>query len=102
MIPSAPVRDEITAAPLGDDARFDLTLRPRNFDEVVGQRALIDNLKVFVKAAAALSALLALMTPASAQRAPVLRQIKVPHSYYFREMYLPQVTSGPSAVAWSG
>jgi len=55
----------------------------------------------FVKAAAALSALLALTTPASAQRAPVLRQIKVPHSYYFREMYLPQVTSGPSAVAWS-
>ncbi len=36
-----------------DDARFDLTLRPRNFTEVVGQRALIDNLKVFVKAAAA-------------------------------------------------
>jgi Holliday junction DNA helicase RuvB len=37
---------------LGDDARFDLTLRPRNFAEVVGQRSLIDNLKVFVKAAA--------------------------------------------------
>jgi len=36
-----------------------------------------------------------------AQRQPVLRQIKVPHSYYYREMYLPQVTSGPSAVAWS-
>ncbi len=35
------------------------------------------------------------------QRQPVLRQIKVPHSYYYREMYLPQVTSGPSAVAWS-
>ncbi len=38
---------------MGDDARFDLTLRPRNFAEVVGQRALIDNLKVFVRAAAA-------------------------------------------------
>src|ERR687889_2328698 len=37
----------------------------------------------------------------SAQRAPVLRQIKVPHSYYYREMYLPQVTSGPSSVTWS-
>jgi WD40 repeat protein len=36
-----------------------------------------------------------------AQRQPVLRQIKVPHSYYYREMYLPQVTSGPSAVTWS-
>ena len=38
---------------------------------------------------------------AAAQRAPVLRQIQVPHSYYYREMYLPQVTSGPSSVAWS-
>jgi TolB protein len=55
----------------------------------------------FVKVAAALLGLLALTTPVVAQRAPVLRQIKVPHSYYFREMYLPQVTSGPSAVAWS-
>lgn len=34
-------------------------------------------------------------------REPVLKQIKVPHSYYYREMYLPQATSGPSAVAWS-
>ena len=45
-----------------------------------------------------------LMLPAGAaaqQREPVLRQIKVPHHYYYREMYLPQVTSGPSAAAWS-
>src|SRR5256886_969286 len=41
------------SAASGDDARFDLTLRPRDFSEVVGQRALIENLKVFVKAAAA-------------------------------------------------
>jgi Holliday junction DNA helicase RuvB len=48
-----PVSDRTTAsAASGDDATFDLTLRPRDFDEVVGQRALIDNLKVFVKAAA--------------------------------------------------
>jgi Tol biopolymer transport system component len=37
----------------------------------------------------------------AAQRAPVLRQIKVPHSYYYREMYLPQLTSGPSSATWS-
>ena len=37
----------------------------------------------------------------SAQRQPVLRQVKVPHAYYYREMYLPQATSGPSAVTWS-
>ncbi len=36
-----------------------------------------------------------------AQRAPVLKQIDVPHPYYYREMYLPQLTSGPSSVAWS-
>ncbi len=27
--------------------------------------------------------------------------IDLPHSYYYREMYLPQLTSGPSALAWS-
>jgi TolB protein len=37
----------------------------------------------------------------SAQREPVLKQIDLPHPYYFREMYLPQLTTGPSAVAWS-
>jgi hypothetical protein len=42
-----------------------------------------------------------LAAPAAAQRAPVLKQVKVPHPYYFREMLIPQVTSGPSAVAWS-
>ena len=38
---------------------------------------------------------------AGAQRRPVLQQIDLPHPYYFREMYLPQLTSGPSSVAWS-
>lgn len=36
-----------------------------------------------------------------AQRIPVLSQIDLPHNYYFRELYLPQLTSGPSSVAWS-
>src|SRR5947208_13024010 len=44
---------EVESEQQGDDARFDSSLRPRSFDEVVGQRALIDNLRVFVKAAAA-------------------------------------------------
>ena len=35
------------------------------------------------------------------QREAVLRQVKVPHPYYWREMYVPQVTTGPSAVTWS-
>ena len=42
-----------------------------------------------------------LCLPAFAQREPVLKQIDIPHPYYFREMYLPQLTSGPSAVSWS-
>ena len=40
-------------------------------------------------------------SPAFAQRRPVLPQIDLPHPYYYREMYLPQLTSGPSSVAWS-
>ena len=45
----------------------------------------------------------ALLLPVAlaAQREPVLKQIQVPHAYYYREMYLPQVSSGPNAVAWS-
>jgi Tol biopolymer transport system component len=33
-----------------------------------------------------------------AAREPVLRQVDVPHSYYWRELYLPQLTTGPSAA----
>jgi len=39
--------------------------------------------------------------PLLAQREPVLKQIDLPHSYYYREMYLPQLTTGPGSVAWS-
>src|SRR5438105_3211931 len=44
-----------------------------------------------------------LLLPGSlmAQREPVLKQIDLPHPYYYREMYLPQLTSGPSWVTWS-
>jgi TolB protein len=35
-----------------------------------------------------------------AQRDPVLKQIDLPHAYYYREMYLPQLTTGPSSLAW--
>ena len=47
----------------------------------------------FAVVAAAFSA-----DPAYAQRQTVLKQIDVPHNYYYREMYLPQLTSGPSAL----
>lgn len=45
--------------------------------------------------------MVALSSPLLAQREPVLKQIDLPHSYYYREMYLPQLTTGPSSVAWS-
>ena len=38
---------------------------------------------------------------ACAERLPVLGQIDLPHPYYYREMYLPQLTAGPSSLAWS-
>ena len=34
-------------------------------------------------------------------REPVLKQVDIPHSYYWREMYIPQPTSGPGAAAFS-
>jgi TolB protein len=43
----------------------------------------------------------ATILPLAAQREPVLKQIHEPHAYYFREMYLPQLTTGPSSLAWS-
>jgi len=51
-------------------------------------------------------ALLGLLTlcvadPSLAARGPVLKQVDLPHSYYYREMFLPQLTSGPSSVAFS-
>src|SRR5881628_1608757 len=36
-----------------------------------------------------------------AQREGVLKQVDLPHAYYWREVYVPQVTSGPSSATWS-
>ena len=38
---------------------------------------------------------------ADAAREAVLAQIQLPHNYYDREMYLPQLTTGPSALEFS-
>ena len=46
----------------------------------------------------------ALVAWAAAQapgRERVLKQVRVPHHYYYREMYLPQAASGVSSPAWS-
>ena len=54
---------------------------------------------MFVAGAVVLSA--ALATRTGPVRQPVLGQVALPHSYYYRELYLPQLTSGPSYVAWT-
>lgn len=41
------------------------------------------------------------LAAAAQQREPVLKQITEPHDYYFREMFLPQVTTGPASATWS-
>ena len=45
--------------------------------------------------------LLGLSAPAAAEREPVLKQVDLPHSYYWRELYLPQLTTGPSSVSFT-
>src|SRR5262249_54699012 len=45
--------------------------------------------------------LVLLALPVRAERKPVLGQIHLPHDYYYREMYLPQLTTGPSALTFS-
>jgi hypothetical protein len=39
--------------------------------------------------------------PASAPAAAPQPALDLPHSYYYRELYLPQLTSGPASLAWS-
>ncbi|MBR2978976.1 MAG: Holliday junction branch migration DNA helicase RuvB [Myxococcaceae bacterium] len=41
----------VDPAPLPDERRLDASLRPRNFSEYVGQRAVVDKLRVYVAAA---------------------------------------------------
>ena len=36
-----------------------------------------------------------------AGREPVLKQIGLPHSYYWRELYIPQLTTGPSSLSFT-
>src|SRR5207253_6932893 len=49
--PAGARTDEIIPGPLPGELELDAALRPRTFDEYVGQRKVVDNLKVFVEAA---------------------------------------------------
>jgi hypothetical protein len=54
------------------------------------------------KRACLLAALLLVQAgPAAAKREPVLKQVGLPHSYYWRELYLPQLTTGPSSASFT-
>lgn len=58
-------------------------------------------MKLKSAAAAAVLAMSAAPSAYGAERAPALAQVTAPHSYYWREMYVPQLTSGPSSLAWA-
>ena len=47
-----------------------------------------------------LTLILSAVLPLLAQRLPVLRQVDPTYGVYYREAYLPQLTGGPSSVAW--
>ncbi|SDQ63379.1 CehA/McbA family metallohydrolase [Pseudoxanthomonas sp. CF125] len=47
-----------------------------------------------------LLAALLLTGPVQAAREPVLKQVDLPHSYYWRELYIPQLTTGPSSASF--
>src|SRR3954452_23729577 len=51
--------------------------------------------------AAVLAGLLLSASGAEAEREPVLKQVDLPHSYYWRELYLPQLTTGPSSLSFT-
>ena len=48
---------------------------------------------------AILALMLGLAAPSEAAREAVLKQVDLPHSYYWRELYIPQLTTGPSSAS---
>src|SRR5208283_438773 len=49
--PMAPVHRPLEPSPTAEEQRLEVSLRPRRFDEYVGQAAVVDKLKVYVEAA---------------------------------------------------
>ncbi|MCC8362755.1 CehA/McbA family metallohydrolase [Lysobacter sp. A6] len=47
-----------------------------------------------------MAALLASALAVASGREPVLKQVDLPHNYYWRELYLPQLTTGPGSVSF--
>jgi Tol biopolymer transport system component len=56
---------------------------------------------MFRRAVVLAAFLLAAGGAAAAGREPVLKQVDLPHSYYWRELYIPQLTTGPSSLSFT-
>lgn len=54
-----------------------------------------------VRRASLFALLLLASARAEAGREAVLKQVDLPHTYYWRELYIPQLTTGPSSVAFT-
>lgn len=76
-------------------------MRTTQIDRQVSYGERVMHIRQTVFGLPVLLVLIGFSTAAMADREPVLKQIDVPHNYYFREMYLPQLTSGPSSLSWS-
>src|SRR5215472_7142066 len=79
----------------GDDAQAGVPV-PIEFRREAVRRVA----RIFVRLTMAVAAVMILAGPVGGQRRPVLEQVDVPHPYYYRELYLPQLTSGPSWLSW--
>ena len=54
-----------------------------------------------MRSPALLVALCMAASAAAAGREPVLKQVDLPHTYYWRELYIPQLTTGPSSASFT-
>ena len=61
----------------------------------------LTKLSILLGALTCFAAPYAIAQAANTSRVPVLAQVAHPHTYYWREMYMPQLTSGPSAASFS-
>lgn len=68
--------------------------QPAGEQLTMAARLILPRLRVLV----AVSLLLSFALPVQGAREAVLKQVQLPHSYYWRELYLPQLTTGPSAA----
>ena len=57
--------------------------------------------RILTAGAAGMLLLIGASAGSAAGREPVLKQVDLPHSYYWRELYVPQLTTGPSSAGFT-